>query len=422
MSMLAQVRPDEMHVAEITPATLDAPTAPAYTFRRPSIRKGTVAVLIPAHNEAEQITDTVVSLYSQTRQPDIILVISDNSTDDTILLARSAGAEVIQTKNNTFKKAGALNAGIRWLMQGEYFPELVVTIDGDTILEEHCIERALLVMDRDPNLGGLSVVCQGKKNLVRWPRWRSSKERVEAWIRRHPFWYDAQPRVVVTALLWLWAWTCAFGSSALMWAQRAEYVRAGFVRLRKNVHTLSGAGSVMRSIAILEILDERGHLYVEHAQNLVEDFEATLAIKRRWWTCTNNCYLVAYTDLMPNIRTLFRQRIRWVGGTINELRRRGWARETRVSILTLVYGYLGMPLFYVWVYLLAHHLHSGAGLKDLWFTACVGVYQAIGLRRLGVWSMLVGLLLVPECIYMLIRHTWLLVSLVYSYFGLLRKW
>lgn len=395
-----------------------APPAPSKTavfYRRPQIRKDTVAVLLPAHNEQEQISDALFSLRHQTRPPEQMVVISDNSTDATIPRARSAGATVIQTVGNSHRKAGALNAGVRYLLTQSYFPEFIVTIDGDSVLERHCLERALRIMRQTPDLGGLSVVCQGKDRLVDWPHWRDfCAGRQGGGVYRHASLSRRLAFVVV--------WLRTLCTAALMWAQRAEYVRSGFVRLRKNVHTLSGAGSIMRSVAIYELLDTRPDLYREDTRNIVEDFETTLSMKALGWKCANNCYLIAYTDLMPNLRALFRQRMRWVGGTIQELRRRGWKAETRASIVTLVYGYLGVPLFYFWVYLLAHNLSHGAHLRDMWFTAFVGVYQAIGLRRLGARSMFVGLLLIPECLYMVVRHVWLLLSLPCAYLGLLQKW
>src|SRR4051794_21140426 len=68
-----------------------------------------VTVLIPAHNEGNQITETIASLKSQERRPDRVIVIADNCTDPTAVLAQLCGAEVISTRRNRHKKAGALN-------------------------------------------------------------------------------------------------------------------------------------------------------------------------------------------------------------------------------------------------------------------------------------------------------------------------
>lgn len=341
----------------------------------PGVEHGTVAVLVPAHNEADQLGDTIASLRRQTLPPNLTLVISDNSTDDTVGVARRLNATVTETVGNTFKKAGALNHGIRWLLEkGRYFPEFVITIDADTVLDDHFIERAVHAMRQDPTLGGLSAVCRGKPKLGRTPL-----------------------------------------QKALSWVQRAEYVRAGFVRIRQNVHTLSGAGSVLRAEAIYDVLRSRGVLYIEHPDNLVEDFEATLEVKKHGWRCTNNFFTVAFTDLMVTPRTLMRQRLRWVGGTINELRRRGWHRETRASISTVIYGFAGIPVYYMWLVFLGLNLRNGATWLDLWFMLFVAIFQAVTLRRMGWKSMFVGFLLIPEMFYMTFRHIWLISSLVRSY-------
>jgi cellulose synthase/poly-beta-1,6-N-acetylglucosamine synthase-like glycosyltransferase len=377
-------------------------TTLAKTARR--IRTGTVGVLIPAHDEEDQIEATLRSLEEQTRPPDVVVVISDNSTDRTVEIAQKCGVHVIETVGNSFKKAGALNAGIRFLLELDEFPEFIVTIDADTVLASAFIERGLHAMIYDPELGGLSAVCQGKRGLGKNP-WQK----------------------------------------ALTWLQCAEYVRAGFVRIRKNIHTMSGAGSIIRSQAIFQILDDRGTLYKEHSENLVEDFETTLEIKRhlvagppadqggwpggdapthkpRRWKCTNNYHTVAHTDLMRTLPDLMRQRRRWVGGTIDEVRRRGWTRETRATITTIVYGYLGIPVFYLWLLLLGQNLARGATIQDLWFILCIGAYQAITLHRMGWRSMVVGFLLVPELCYMLLRHTWLFASLAHSFLARTRNW
>ena len=55
----------------------------------------TLTVLVPAHNEAEAITNTLASLFDQSRPPERVIVVADNCTDDTVALARKAGAEVV---------------------------------------------------------------------------------------------------------------------------------------------------------------------------------------------------------------------------------------------------------------------------------------------------------------------------------------
>lgn len=71
---------------------------------RPSI-----TVLVPAHDEGDRIRDTLDGLWQQTLPPTRVIVVADNCTDDTVAIARAAGAEVFETALNAHKKAGALN-------------------------------------------------------------------------------------------------------------------------------------------------------------------------------------------------------------------------------------------------------------------------------------------------------------------------
>jgi hypothetical protein len=69
----------------------------------------TVTVLVPAHNEEVSLPATLASLREQTRPPERVIVVADNCTDSTVALAEAAGAEVVESVDNTHKKAGALN-------------------------------------------------------------------------------------------------------------------------------------------------------------------------------------------------------------------------------------------------------------------------------------------------------------------------
>ena len=65
-----------------------------------------IAAIIPAHDEASGVEHAVVELHRQTRPPERILVMSDDSTDSTVDVALAAGAEVLMTVDNAQHKAG----------------------------------------------------------------------------------------------------------------------------------------------------------------------------------------------------------------------------------------------------------------------------------------------------------------------------
>ena len=109
----------------------------------PSSRPRKIAVLIPAHNEALLISDTVRSVFAQTYAESnyAVWVIADNCSDDTASLARAAGAHVLERSGNPGKGQG-LNDVLRVLMQKDW--AAFVVLDADS--EFH--PRSLEMLDR----------------------------------------------------------------------------------------------------------------------------------------------------------------------------------------------------------------------------------------------------------------------------------
>lgn len=101
---------------------------------RPKIQKSGAStprftVLIPAHNEAEGIADTIQSLRSANPAVDL-LVVADNCTDETARRAANAGARVIERIDPVRRGKGyALAFGRDALQTGP--PDCVVILDAD---------------------------------------------------------------------------------------------------------------------------------------------------------------------------------------------------------------------------------------------------------------------------------------------------
>ncbi len=347
---------------------------------RPSkFRLGEVCVIIPARNEAEQIGHTLESLVTQTKKPLRIIVVINNCTDGGATAQKAASfseVEVLEMASNPFLKAGALNAGVKKLLEGHHaLPEFLLTMDADTIPDPDFLMATTNVLWHRPEVGAVSTVCDGKKGLG------------ATWLQK-----------------------------SLVISQRLEYARAGSTRIRTNIHTLSGAGSMIRMRAVLDVLKARGELFAERKDNLVEDFEATLEIKRLGWKCVNNYYCHVHTDLMVTIPDLMKQRTRWVRGTIDELRRRGWSKESRLSIITMWYAILSIPVFYFWVFLVGYHMVFGSPvIGDFWFLALVVLFQAATVYRLGWRMMLLAAVIIPDLLFGFVRHVWIFSSVFKSY-------
>lgn len=84
-----------------------------------------VAVLIPAHDEAATIAETVSAALS-VEGVGRVVVVDDGSRDDTAMIAERAGAKVVRMLGNA-GKGGALEAGAKRVENAD----VIVLIDGD---------------------------------------------------------------------------------------------------------------------------------------------------------------------------------------------------------------------------------------------------------------------------------------------------
>ena len=127
------------------------------------ISRPSIAILMPAHNEALVIEQSIKTIKSQLNDKDRLIVIADNCTDDTAGIAAVNGATVIERKNLDARGKGyALDYGLNYLKSIP--PEVVVIIDADCIvgtnaidlLVKECIKtkrpvQALYLMESQPN-------------------------------------------------------------------------------------------------------------------------------------------------------------------------------------------------------------------------------------------------------------------------------
>ena len=99
----------------------------------------TIAVLIPAHNEALEIEATVKGVLSQIQPGDSVVVIADNCQDETAKIAAQTGATVIERNNTQQKGKGyALDYGCQFLAKTP--PNVVVMLDADCSIQPKTIE------------------------------------------------------------------------------------------------------------------------------------------------------------------------------------------------------------------------------------------------------------------------------------------
>jgi cellulose synthase/poly-beta-1,6-N-acetylglucosamine synthase-like glycosyltransferase len=350
---------------------------------------------MPCRDEGAALAETLHSMERQTLRPDRIVVVVNNSTDDTkdVALRHAAIGGSIPTLvlempgYNKHRKAGALNHGIRHLLRRGSLQkgiDYLLVVDGDTELDIHFLMRARRILDRNPALGGVSAACLGKD------------------IRGDTPWMKL-----------------------LLLFQKIEYGRFAATRMRRNVHTMSGAGSFYRATALNELLNSRPDVFEERESNLVEDYETTLALKMLGWQITSNQGCIAYTDLMPTMRMLLAQRIRWVRGTVDEWRRYGWCRATYLSIIGMLLSVPGIGYTALWATLSLHaFIAHGAHLdyRFLLLAAFWSIYQGYSVRRMGYKIMLFEMALIPEALFNFVRNYWLLRSVLASCIASKRAW
>lgn len=142
-------------------------------------------ILIPAHNEAAVISDTLLGLIEQIDNPLDIVVVADNCTDDTATIARSHGVTVLERFDDVNKGKGfALDAGLAFIEStDDNLPDVVLMIDADCTVEQDGVLRIVqtvaetgrptqaVYLQRPPSDPGMkdlvSTFAFRVKNLVR---------------------------------------------------------------------------------------------------------------------------------------------------------------------------------------------------------------------------------------------------------------
>lgn len=131
--------------------------------------RSTIGCVIPAYNEEESIADVLEALLKQTRVPDVIHVVVNNTTDSTVKIASEySGPHEISTElgeqftevfvhdigKNPDKKVGALNYGYSLVEGYDY----LLGVDGDTIADPKAVEYLETEAVSDSRIGGISAI------------------------------------------------------------------------------------------------------------------------------------------------------------------------------------------------------------------------------------------------------------------------
>lgn len=125
--------------------------------RRPRAagRSWRMAVIVPAHNEADVIAETLESLAADAYIPrPEVVVVADNCDDDTATVARGLGATVLERFDAERRgKPHALDFGLAAIEAREAPPEAYIILDADTVVAPGFFQALADTLD-----GGAAVV------------------------------------------------------------------------------------------------------------------------------------------------------------------------------------------------------------------------------------------------------------------------
>ncbi len=244
-----------------------------------------VDIIVPCWNEAKTVGGTIESLLALDYPKDKIKfhLVDDGSTDDTWAVMQQYAThpqiEAIHKENGG--KHTAVNLGIEH-SDGEF----IACLDADSFVDPNALKRMMTYFIEDPEIMAVSPTV-----LV----------------------FD--PKTIIQK------------------AQKADYTMAAYIKKMfasvNGMHVASGSFTVFRR----EVFEKIG-MY-RNAHN-TEDFEITLrmyANGMRIDQC-NDAYV--YTVAPSSVRKLFKQRLRWMFGFIENL------KEYRFMIFRKQYGPLGM--------------------------------------------------------------------------------
>lgn len=216
----------------------------------------TVAVVIPAHNEAATIEQTVRSCLSQTYPVEQVLVVADNCSDTTAVLARAAGATVIEGRGGS--KAAAQNLALPHVVA-----DVVVALDGDNTLDVGAVAHLMTTM-RAGHAGTCTAVLPKDTTTI-----------------------FSQYRTMYHALANGWT---------------------------KKIYDVLGRQVVLNGMANCHRTDVLTSMGGFPDDSVTEDFNLTWALHRRGYSVAFTPEAVVYTQEPTSFRELVGQMHRWTAG------------------------------------------------------------------------------------------------------------
>jgi cellulose synthase/poly-beta-1,6-N-acetylglucosamine synthase-like glycosyltransferase len=284
------------------------------------VAQPTIVALVPAHNEADVIAACLDSFFAQTMMPDVIVVIADNCTDDTVAIASSYGSPVVvmETVDNHLRKVGAMTQG--WMKYGQH-AKFVLGVDADTRLDPFCTEQLFTELSENAAAGGIMA------------RYTFDQATASGFIQNY-----------------------------LLRQQRMEFTGWTLDLLRRDGETyvLGGQATLFRGEAMHEVVKENRRAAPWSTQTQVEDMELTWRFSDLGWETLCSPDSRAYIGPMYSVKTLWAQRRKWDAGIIHLLRANGFKKHTAEPWKLQAKMLLDTSIRVLFVILLTLALHRGS--------------------------------------------------------------
>lgn len=253
------------------------------------VYRSTIGCVIPAYNEAETIAGVLDSLLSQTRLPDTVHVVINNSSDDSLEIASHYAGLHTRTVNgveeftevfvhdigeNPDKKVGALNYGYTLVEGMDFF----LGVDGDTTADPRAVEFLLDEIEKDARIGGISAIYSIDASGIEgiWPKF-------------------------------------------LIAGQRQQFASFNMQNLLQGRHmaVLGGQFSIFRMEALARVVEQSHQRYPWVKDSEIEDSLLSLQIKSAGYLTKISANARADVGGMLTFQSLDAQQVKWNTGAID---------------------------------------------------------------------------------------------------------
>jgi biofilm PGA synthesis N-glycosyltransferase PgaC len=286
------VRRTERIAAGSTPVEAEPQRARAEEFESVlesiSVHRSTIGCVIPAYNEEESIAQVIESLLAQTRVPDVVHVVVNNTSDQTVKIASqySGPHELVTDLGDQFtevfvhdigknpdKKVGALNYGYALVEGYDY----LLGVDGDTVADARAVELLEAEAVKDTRIGGISAI------------------------------YSIDDRPIT-----------GFIAKFLIAGQRTQFAAFNMQNLLRgrNMAVLGGQFSIFATQALRDVMRDNHQATPWVKDSEVEDSLLSLQIKSAGYLTKISPFARADVGGMTTLRGYDAQQVKWTYGAI----------------------------------------------------------------------------------------------------------